>query len=161
MPRRVPLRSNDEVRAVFRKYLRDHGVKYTRARAEILDAVLDLHEHFEAEQLLCSLREHGRNVAKATVYRTLHLLVECGVLRKERFDVKQAYYERSYGESPHDHLVCRRCGRIIEFEADEVVSMRNRIAQRHNFHGVGHRFQITGLCWECTHSCPLNRVPEA
>lgn len=153
------LRTPEELQEEFRKYLRSHGVKYTSARQKVLDAVLDLHEHFEAEQVLYQLKERGWNVGKATVYRTLPLLVECGILKQVRFDVKQAHYEHDFGEGPHDHMVCRRCGRIIEFASDEIVELRSRIAQRHHFHVVSHRFQLSGLCWECSITCPVAMVP--
>lgn len=151
----------DEIRAAFREYLRSHGIKYTSARRKILDAVLDLHEHFEAEQVLYLLKERGWKVGKATVYRTLPLLVDCGILKQVRFDVKQAHYEHAFGEGPHDHMVCRRCGRIIEFASDEVVELRRRIGQRHHFHVISHRIQLSGLCWECSIACPVATVPLA
>ena len=148
-----------DLREVFRRYLRDHGIKYTAARQKILDAVLELEDHFEAEQVLYLLRERGHQVGKATVYRTLPLLVGCGILKQVRFDVKKAYYEHAFGEGPHDHMVCRRCGRIIEFAADEVVELRTRIARRHHFHAVSHRLQLSGLCWECSIKCPVAAMP--
>lgn len=150
----------ERLRAVFRKYLKDHGIKNTAARRTVLDTVLDLEEHFEAEQLLYLLREQGRGVSKATVYRTLPILVACGILKQVRFDVKQAHYELAFGEEPHDHMVCRRCGRIIEFAAHEVLELRARIARRHHFHVTGHRFQLSGLCWECSVKCPVAAVPR-
>jgi Fur family ferric uptake transcriptional regulator len=124
----------------------------------VLDAVLSFDEHFEAEQVLHALRQRGCSTGKATVYRTLPLLVECGVLQQVRFDAKQAYYEYAYGVFPHDHMVCRRCGRIVEFDVGELIALRDRIAGRERFHVIGHRFQISGLCWACSTSCPVAAV---
>lgn len=149
----------DDVREAFRFYLKDQGIKYTAARRKVLDAVLELHEHFEAEQLVYALKDRGFNVGKATVYRTLPLLVDCGILKQVRFDVKQAHYEHAYGEEPHDHMVCRRCGRIVEFASAEVVKLRTQIARRHHFHVIGHRFQLVGLCTECSTKCPVAVAP--
>jgi len=151
--------SPDEWREVFRRYLRNRRINYTRARERILDAVLDLREHFEAEQVLYLLKQRGCNVGKATVYRTLPLLVDCGILKQVRFEAKRAHYEHAYGEHPHDHMVCRRCGRIIEFAADEIVELGRRIGQRHHFHVIAHRFQLSGLCWECSIACPVATTP--
>ena len=148
----------EEARRAFAEYLRDRSIRNTTPRREILDTVLDLSDHFEAEQVLYLLRARGSKVGKATLYRTLPLLVDCGVLKQVRFDVKRAYYEHVFGEGPHDHMVCTRCGRIIEFDADEVVELRKRIAQRHHFHVVSHRFQLSGLCWECSVVCPVAQV---
>jgi Fur family ferric uptake transcriptional regulator len=158
MSKGLPTARHDEARTAFAQYLRDRGIRNTAARREILDAVLQLNDHFEAEQVLYALREKGSKVGKATLYRTLPLLVDCGILKQVRFDVKQAYYEHVFGEDPHDHMVCRRCGRIIEFDAEEVLELRKRIAQRHHFHVTGHRFQLSGLCWECSIVCPVAKV---
>ena len=155
------LHSSDEVQEAFRGYLHSRGIRYTTARRRVLDVVLELHEHFEAEQVLYLLREHGWNVGKATVYRTLPLLVDCGILKQVRFDVKRAHYELAFGEGPHDHMVCQRCGRIVEFASGEVLELRNRIARRHHFHVVSHRFQLSGLCWECSTTCPVAAMPLA
>ena len=155
----VDTRDHDDVRAAFETYLHEHRIKYTSARRRVLDAVLTIQGHFEAEQVLYLLRERGFKVSKATVYRTLPLLIECGILKQVRFDVKQAHYELAFGEAPHDHMVCRRCGRIIEFASDEVIELRTRIAQRHHFHAISHRLQLSGLCWECSIKCPVAAAP--
>lgn len=138
--------------AEFRRYLKSRGVKLTQPRQRILDVVLGISEHFEAEQLLFALQQRGQRVAKATIYRTLPLLVDCGILKQVRFDVKQAHYELAFGEDTHDHMVCRRCGRIIEFGNDEVIKLRKRLARGHQFQAIAHRFQISGLCEECVNS---------
>lgn len=139
----------------FKKYLADRGIRCTSARIRVLEAALQMHEHFETEQVVDVLKERGVKVGKATVYRTLPLLVDCGILKQVRFDVKQAHYELAYGEDPHDHMVCRRCGRIVEFGAEDVVELRTRIARKNHFHAISHRFQISGLCWDCSIACPV------
>ncbi|MHC5111292.1 MAG: Fur family transcriptional regulator [Planctomycetota bacterium] len=133
----------------FRIYLRQNGIKLTKARQNILHVVLDIDKHFEAEELLYALKDRGLNVGKATVYRTLPLLVECNILKQVRFDVKQLHYERIFGEEPHDHLVCRQCGRIIEFSSGELITLRQRIGKKYQFHVTNHRFQLTGTCANC------------
>ncbi|HNQ23766.1 MAG TPA: transcriptional repressor [Phycisphaerae bacterium] len=153
-----PADSVPEAQAAFRCYLHDRGIRYTRPRRLILEFVLQLDDHFEAEHLVEALRRQGLPVSKATVYRTLPLLVSCGILRQVRFDAKQAHYERAFGAGPHDHMVCRRCGRIIEFAANDVLKLRRRIARAHHFHVISHRFQISGLCWECSITCPAART---
>jgi Fur family ferric uptake transcriptional regulator len=149
MKKRTESPTSDDARQVFREYLGRHCIKHTAAREKILGAVLELHEHFEAEQVLYLLRERGDKVGKATVYRTLPLLVQAGILRQTRFDVKHVHYEYALGEAPHDHLVCRSCGRILEFRSRPLLELRRRIAERHRFTAHGHRFQISGICNEC------------
>lgn len=153
------IQSPAQIREAFAAYLQSRHIKVTAARRAVLDAVLSLTEHFEAEQVLHALRERGLRVGKATVYRTLPLLVDCGILKQVRFDVKQAHYEHAFGEDPHDHMVCRRCGRIVEFGSEEVIALRQRIAQRFKFHAISHRFQLSGLCWECSTACPIVMLP--
>ncbi len=144
---------------IFREYLRDRGLKYTPERQHLLREVLSNDEHFEAEQLLIALRQAGKRVAKATVYRTLPLLVNCGIVRQIQFGDKLTRYEHTFGQDPHDHMVCRRCRRIIEFDSADVLRLRTVLAAQHKFHAIAHRFQITGLCWECVQACPAAQRP--
>ncbi len=144
--------SEQELRAAeqtFRSYLRHRGLKFTPERRRVLQEVLSGHQHFEADRLLGALRQSGRRVAKATIYRTLPLLVDCGILRQVRLDDKAVRYERSLGQTHHDHMVCLGCRRIIEFDSRGVVRLRRTIADACGFQAFSHRFQITGLCREC------------
>ncbi len=155
MPRAVENDIIDTAENVFREFCRDRGLKYTSERSDILRTAMKMEEHFEAEQLLLVMRQSSRRVGKATVYRTLKLLVECGVVREVHFSNKQVHYEHTYGQDPHDHMVCRRCGRIIEFSAADVTKLRTIVAASHRFHALSHRFQISGLCESCVKQCPV------
>lgn len=138
----------------FRAFLHGQGLKYTGERRKIVRAVMRTDEHFEAEELLRLMWEDDNRVAKATVYRTLKLLVECGIVAEVHFSNKQVHYEHSFGEAPHDHMVCRGCGRIIEFDASEVLRLTEQVAASHQFDVQGHRFQIIGRCRTCTDVAP-------
>ena len=140
---------SDEIRQTFLDFLRERGIRNTHARRVILDVALELREHFEAEQLIYALRERGERVGKATVYRTLPLLVAAGILKQVSLGTRQAHYERAIGDDPHDHLVCRRCGLIIEFAAREVIDLCERLARPHAFRVSGHRLRLFGLCRDC------------
>jgi Fur family transcriptional regulator, ferric uptake regulator len=154
MARPVSQQIVDTAEGVFREYLRERRLKYTAERRLLLGAVMRNNEHFEAEQLLLDMRQAARHVGKATVYRTLKLLVDCGIVREVHFSNKQVHYEHAYGQDAHDHMVCTRCGRIIEFEASDVVRLRSALSARHAFHAMSHRFQIRGLCEACLKSYP-------
>jgi len=154
--------TDDEIataESIFREYLRERGLKYTRERRLMLHEVLRNPDHFEAEQLLINLRQAGKRVAKATIYRTLPLLVGCGIIRQVRFGDNLARYEHTFGQSPHDHMVCRRCHRIIEFSSDDLVRLRTVLAARYGFHAMSHRFEISGLCAACLEACPPEDRP--
>ena len=144
---------------IFLEYLRDRGMKYTPERRMVLREALNNVEHFEAEQLLLTLRQAGRRVAKATIYRTLPLLVNCGIIKQIQFGDKLTRYESMFGREAHDHMICRRCRRIIEFDSADVTRLRTVLATRQRFHALSHRFQITGLCWECLQECPAAERP--
>ncbi len=134
---------------IFREYLRDHKLKYTPERQAVLRGVMANEHHFEAEQLLVELRTGGERVAKATIYRTLPLLVDCGLIKQVQFGEKGTRYEHTYGHQPHDHMVCQRCGRIIEFDNSEVARLAGVVADGHQFRSLSHRFQIVGFCSDC------------
>jgi len=134
---------------VFRKYLRERGLKNTRERQAVLAAAISIGEHFQAEQLLFFMHNQGRRVAKATLYRTLPLLVDCGILSRERFGDEQFHYERTFRREPHDHMLCERCGRIVEFDSAEIEALRRKLARQCRFQDRAHRFQIVGLCHRC------------
>jgi Fur family ferric uptake transcriptional regulator len=155
--------SHDDLQAaedIFRAYLRKRGLKYTRERRAVLRGVMRDEHHFEAEQLLVDLRAGGERVARATIYRTLPLLVDCGILKQLQLGGKQARYEHTYGHTPHDHMVCTRCGRIIEFDNSEVASLASAVAGPHNFVALTHRFQIVGLCADCAKGSPAGGEDE-
>lgn len=145
--------------SIFREYLKDRGLRYTPERRMLLREVLGNDEHFEAEQLLLNLRQQGKRVAKATVYRTLPLLINCGIIKKVQFGDNLARYEHAFGQGPHDHMVCQRCHRIIEFDSADVLRLRRILSAKHGFHPLMHRFQITGLCAECVEACPASERP--
>jgi Fur family ferric uptake transcriptional regulator len=156
--------SNEEIRTaetIFREFLRARGLKYTPERHTLLQEVLGNQEHFEAEQLLISLRQAGKRVAKATIYRTLPLLVECGIINQVQFGDSMARYEHTFGQEPHDHMVCRRCRRIIEFDSSEVLRLRADLSRQFRFEPISHRFQIAGICAQCRGVSPTSDGPAA
>jgi len=156
MARPVSQQTLETAETVFREYLRGHGLKYTAERRLLLETVMRNNDHFEAEQLLLDVRQASRRVGKATVYRTLKLLVDCGIVREVHFSNKQVHYEHTFGQDPHDHMVCTRCGRIIEFDASDVLRLRTALAKAHAFLALSHRFQVRGLCDACTRATGRN-----
>lgn len=128
--------------SVFRRHLRDHDLKYTPERAGVLDTIIEVDDVFEADSLLELVRKRGFAVSKATVYRTLKLLQEAGIIVPVLFDTRQSHYQLVYGRRPRDHMTCIRTGRRIEFTDDDILEIRRRVAERHGWEAVGHRFQV-------------------
>ncbi|MHC5001819.1 MAG: Fur family transcriptional regulator [Planctomycetota bacterium] len=131
--------------AVFRRFLRSRRLKYTPERADILNAIIERDDVFEAEELLLDMRRRGHRVSKATIYRTIKLLQDAGIITQALFDSRQSHYQLIYGRAPRDYIVCMKTGRYIEFSNDELVALRNRICRDFGWEPVGHRFQIYGL----------------
>ena len=154
--------SEEEIRtaeSVFKEYLRDRRYKYTAERRAMFHAAMNTHEHFDAERMIVELRQQGHRVGRATVYRTLPLLENCGIIKEVSLGQKQTFYEHIHGHGSHDHMVCRRCGRILEFDNAAVVELRKLIARQYEFHDLSHRLQVQGLCKTCWQACPATRKP--
>ncbi len=133
---------------VFQEFLREQGQKLTHQRGAILKRILAVDVHFSAEDLFETLR--GDGISKATVYRTLSLLVEAGILDALDFERGHMLYERrNQGEHHHDHLVCLSCKQIFEFHDEEIERLQEIIAQKHDFKVVSHTHHIYGECGSC------------
>ena len=129
----------------WRDYLSAEGLNTTQQRELIVDHFLRCPGHVSIDELLGRVRKRNKKVGYATVYRTLKLLVDCGLAHQRQFGDGQARYEVA-GEH-HDHLICTKCGVILEFEDDEIERLQDRIAQRlGGFKVVRHRHELYGVC---------------
>ena len=128
--------------SVFRRFLKGRGLKYTTERAEILDRVLAFDGHFEVDELVRSMQDRRRHVSKATVYRTIKLLQEAGIVAPALHDGKQSRYQLAHGRSPRDWMVCVRTGRTVDFSSPERVELRDRCCRELGWEPVGHRLEI-------------------
>lgn len=144
----TPLRVAESPEEKFREFLELRGEKLTEPRRLLVNHIFNTHKHFDADELVSDLRQAGRRVSRSTVYRTLRLLVEAGLLRELRLTNRSAY-EHAYGYPSHDHLHCAECGAIIEFRNDEIRQIRESVGQQHGFRPDNHRFIITGQCADC------------
>jgi Fur family ferric uptake transcriptional regulator len=131
--------------SVFRRFLKSKDLKYTPERADILNAIIEFGDVFEAEELLLRMRSKDHDVSKATIYRTIHLLQEAGIITQALFDSKQAHYQLIYGKAPRDFMVCMKTGKLVEFTSPELVALRERICRELGWLPVGHRFQIYAI----------------
>jgi len=133
----------------FRKFLQDGQYRITGERFEVLDAVLAWNDHFDADNLFIYLKNSGSKVSRATVYKTLHLLHECGLVSRYRFSQGHAQYEKTTDRPHHDHMVCTKCGTIIEFENSRVERLQDDACAHYGFTPNYHSFQIFGICLDC------------
>ena len=128
-------------------YLEDHNLKHTKQREAILEVFLNAQGHITGEELYQRVRERNRNIGYTTVYRTMKLLCDAGLAIERNFDEGVTRYEVEHKH--HDHLVCVRCGKIVEFECPTIESEQNAVAKQHGFHLLRHRHELYGHCPEC------------
>ena len=131
--------------AIFRRFLKRRGLKFTPERAKILDAVLGKQGVFEAEQLMYEMRKSKHRVSKATIYRTLKHLLEANIIGEVLLDSKQAHYQLTFGLQPTGHLVCLETNQIIELAMPQLTKLRDRICREHGFNPVSFRFVVYGI----------------
>ena len=144
---KVPLQ---KVEKLFSYYLEQNQLKYTPERKVILREVFSLHNHFEADELYFRVRQKGeRRISRATVYRTLPLLEESGLIRRVVFIDKHTHYELAYGHMHHEHLICITCGNVIEFYKKSLEDSLEEVARENAFEPIGHKLEITGYCKKC------------
>ena len=145
----VDVTSTARALASFERYLATRALRLTAARRAIAEAALAHAGHFPIDELVEDVRRRGIEGSKATVYRSLPLLVDAGILQEAVITGETKSYEVSAGREHHDHLVCRRCGKVVEFELDAFEILEREIAARHGFLLEGHHHQLTGTCAEC------------
>jgi Fur family ferric uptake transcriptional regulator len=133
----------------FEDFLRGKNLRLTEARAAIVEAALARSGHYPIEELIEDLRALGIRGSKATVYRTLPLLAEAGILQPAILAGDARSYETTFGLAHHDHLVCGRCGKVIEFGFEPFEVMQREVAGRYGFRLEAHHHELVGTCPEC------------
>jgi len=133
--------------AALASYLEERSLKNTKQREAILDVFLGATGHITGEELFQRVREAHPNIGYTTVYRTMKLLCDAGLASERHFDDGITRFE--IAQEHHDHLVCTRCGKIIEFECRMIEETQNQIAARYGFRVLRHRHELYGHCRNC------------
>ena len=134
---------------IFRNFLGEKGLKLTKERTAVLKEVFSFHGHFEPEHLYFRIKDSGIKASRASVYRTLNLLVESGLVDKVTRTGKGNVYEHTYGHRHHDHMICEICGEFIEFFSEKLENIQDEICREHGFAGLSHILEIRGRCNKC------------
>lgn len=134
---------------IFLRYLRFRGLRVTPERRALLGAIFAQHGHIDADQVLAAVRAAGGKISRATVYRNLDLLVDCGLVQKVRLGRQRFVFEHVHPGQRHDHLACRVCGRIVEFVSPGMSALLGEICRAHGFDRDANRIQILGCCAGC------------
>jgi Fur family ferric uptake transcriptional regulator len=133
----------------FRQYLREHHQPITKQRDLVAQIVFLAEDHLSVEGIRRELKQRSERVGMATVYRTLDLLVESGLVRTHEFGEGFRRYEAMAGQSDHEHLICEQCGRVVEFANERLERMLPVLADEHGFQHRRHKVEIYGVCRTC------------
>jgi Fur family ferric uptake transcriptional regulator len=132
------------------RFLQRKSQKLTSQRRTLLEKIVAMDKtHFTADDLVAEFFDQRPRVSKATVYRSLNVMVEAGILEEHQFGEQYKVYELAEGRPHHDHLICTSCNRILEFFSAEMEDLQNKVAKSHGFHPSHHSQEIFGICQEC------------
>jgi Fur family transcriptional regulator, ferric uptake regulator len=154
---------------LFGRYLRDQGLPVTQQREAVADAVFGSDEHLSVDDIEGKLRASGERIGKATIYRTLDLLVKSRLVQEHDFGEGFKRYEHRLSRQPdHDHLICVECGGVTEVKSPELRAMQERVARETGFQPSRHKLEVYGLCAACREAgatleengltCPIEAV---
>jgi Fur family ferric uptake transcriptional regulator len=148
--------NSDTLKENFIKFLKRQGLKNTPERLQVLEVISSLDHHFDIEELSLILERNKRRVSRATVYRTIELLVKGGFIKRVIYADRQARYEWNYQVKYHEHLICKQCGRILEFYSAEMEKLKGLISEKLGFRPIESHVEIHGNCreFERTGTCP-------
>ena len=153
-----PMKPGEELEVVER-YMREHGFRWTAQRRLIARVAFATHEHFRADDLLEMCRRVDAAVSRATVYRTLSMMEQAGFLESLDTGDGSKKFEHVLGHEHHDHMVCTRCGTIIEFRDDALEQRQEAAARRHGFTITNHSLKLFGICQAC--ASQVEAAPDA
>ncbi len=133
----------------LKNVLKKEGLRYTQQRQLIWDELCRSGSHRDAEDIYLSLRSNSVNVSRATVYRTIDVLVKNNLVRKLELGEGRARYERKDMGEHHDHIICIECGKIEEFLDNSIESQQDKIYEKYGYKHVRHIHQLFGICKDC------------
>jgi Fur family transcriptional regulator, ferric uptake regulator len=135
---------------LFRRYLKQQGLPITQQREVVADVVFNSREHLSVEDIEARLKERGERIGKATIYRTMEILVRSGLVEDHDFGDGFKRYEHLFGGQPvHQHLVCDHCRKVTEFRSRDLERIQDEVSREHGFLPSRHRLEIHGLCADC------------
>ena len=137
---------NNQAAEILREFLKQGKNRITPERFEVMDSALDYEGHFGADDLFIIMKNNKSRVSRATVYKTLELLVQCDLLSKRNFGDNMTRYESSFKRQSHDHLICMDCGRIVEFSNTLFEKIPQQLCSELGFQFSSYSFNIFARC---------------
>ena len=138
-----------KVNEVFQTYLKQVGIRRSEKRNHILNVFLGTDKHLTTEELYGLAKKKRPEIGYATVSRAMKVICEAGLAEKIDFGDGIARFEHKYGHERHDHLICTKCGEVIEVRNDEVEKLQKKMAKSQGFKIKWHKLQIFGICKKC------------
>jgi Fur family ferric uptake transcriptional regulator len=134
----------------FELYVKRLGGRLTKARTEILREIYNRHDHFDAEEIYIALKRKGLDVSRASVYRAIPMFIDTGLILQVVYTDKHKHYEHVMGHEHHEHMICRKCGKIIEFEDAALERALKKACRDKGFNLATHKIEAQGTCGKCT-----------
>jgi Fur family ferric uptake transcriptional regulator len=145
----TPQSAIDELQDQLNAYMERKGLRSTTQRRLVSDVFFRTSGHHSIDDVLAMVRAKDPKVGYATVYRTMKLLVECGLANERQFGETVTRFEIALHDHHHDHLICVDCKRIVEFEDDGIEKLQRKLAERQGFSLISHKHELYGICADC------------
>lgn len=138
-------------KTVFKQYLKEKGMLSSKQREQVLETFMKARSHLAIDDLYNAVRKKNPKIGLATVYRTMRVICDCGLAGEVDFGDGVRRFEHKYQRQHHHHLVCIKCGKVIEVASSEIERLQKKLAKQHNFAPTKDTMKIFGICSKCKH----------